>query len=106
MDVKDSKDPKDKDYFKLLQRDHPHLARFAHFDLPARFYNHNKVTRCDGVLCIKLIGPQEINIFITPGPEYKPLVLCYDCLQTEYRKVAGSGEYDIHERHLSQRPKK
>jgi hypothetical protein len=105
MDIQESKEPKDRDYFKILQETHPHLKRFLHVDIPGRF-RRSKTTNCDGLICIKQINIKQANLFVGPGPDYKPYLLCYDCLQSEYRKVAESGEYDIHERHLLKIPRK
>jgi len=104
MKIKDSYKSKDRDYFKMLLLKHPHLRRFIYIDLPSRFLNLNKVTKCDGIFCIRTLSFDDINIFVTPGPDYKPMVLCVDCLKREYQKVSDSGEYDIHLRHLPKDP--
>jgi hypothetical protein len=105
--MKDIFNPKDKDYLRDLLKTHPHLKEFV-ANLAKRFPTEESKTMCEtfkingvlGVPCTRMLFPEEINIFITPGPDYKPYVLCRECLQREYQKVAGSGEYDIHLRHI------
>lgn len=98
--MKSINEPKDKDYFKELSKAHPHLQEFI-TDVATRYSKSpdGKIA-CEGHACLRRLWPEEFNVFVTPGPEYKPLVLCRECLRQEYAKVAASGEYDIHLRHL------
>lgn len=98
--------PKDKEYFKQLAQDHPHLARFIFVDFPGRFKNPKQQTKCDGEDCKKILGADQVNVFVTPAPEYKPLVLCYQCLGRAYVKYNATGQYDIRDYLLPVKPKK
>jgi hypothetical protein len=99
MKEKTTENPQDNEYFKELSKKHPHLKLFISC-VPIRFQTPDGKTNCDSPLCIRRLAPEEINVFVTPAPEYNPLILCIDCLKFEYAKVAGTGQYDIHERHL------
>lgn len=104
MRVRQTNWPQDKVYFRELKKQHPHLSKFID-SIPGRFDNIMKRTPCDGK-CGSLMLPEEMNIFVSPAPEYKPLLLCRVCLKSEYGKVAANGDYDIHERHLDKNFKK
>lgn len=106
LEIKDSLNPKDADYFKILQEQIPELKGWAHFVLPQRFNNRTRQTRCDTKDCGKLLRIDQIKVFITPAPEYKPFIYCRQCLEREYAKVVGSMQYDLHLRYLPKAPKK
>jgi hypothetical protein len=91
---------KDKSYFKQLAKEHPHLMRFIANEYPKRFANPLQITYCDMDDCFVPLTPTAHNIFVTPAPAYKPLLVCNACLQNLYAKHGGNdgtaGGYDKH----------
>lgn len=97
--------PKDKEYFKKLSEANPQLKEFI--TEIAKRYSRSLDGRiaCDSLgkletFCNRRLYPEEVKLFVTPGPAYTPMILCPDCLRREYAKVAATGEYDVHERYL------
>lgn len=85
----------DKQYLAQLAKDYPHLAKFLN-GLPARFNNATKQTKCEGPKCGKKLRLNQFHIFVTPAPEYKPLVLCFQCLKEHYAHHNKGHAYDSH----------
>jgi hypothetical protein len=48
--------------------------------LPSRLDNHKHETKCDGDNCTTMLTPRTFNVFVTPSPEYTPLMVCHRCM--------------------------
>lgn len=85
----------DKQYLGELAKKFPHLATFISC-LPGRFTNATKQTKCEGDKCGMKLRINQFHIFISPGPMYRPMVLCTKCLKLYYERYGDSGQYDNH----------